>query len=158
MTSLSPNRPAAAPVVIPQDRPVYRINDKFFGPDDTLYISGSYVVWTEEPNTDMEPMNDLAQKNMTVYLKKLDALGREVAAKTGKAWNGLADAHANAYALAQKESKTFESLNGPKQVPLMGAKKNTKSIEQIDVAAAAPLMGTKGKLSLGHKNETVTTD
>jgi hypothetical protein len=138
---------------------VYRIKEgKFFGPDDTLYAAGSYVIWKGEPNMEMEPMNAMAHNNMLAYTKKIDEFGREVAAKTGKAWNSLADAHANAYALAQKESKTFEPLNANKQIPLMGAKKKIDSIEQIDVTKTAPLMGTKGKLSLGSKNETVSAD
>lgn len=156
MTRLSPVPPRASNFAIPQDRPVYRIlQGKFFGPDDTLYEEGSFVVWKDEPNLEMEPMNELAQENMIVFLKKLDTDGRKVAEKTGKAWNSLADAHANAYALAQQDSKSFEVLNKPKQVPLMGAKKSIDSIEKIEVAPTTPLMGTtKGKLSLGAKQKT----
>lgn len=156
MTRLSPIPPQASNIVIPQDRPVYKIKEgSFFGPDDTKYEAGSYIAWTEEPNLEMEPMNELAKTAMLGYLKQLDDAGRAVAAKTGKAWTSLADAHENAYALAQKESKAFEVLSSTKQVPLMGAKKNTSSIEKVDVKAEAPLMGTKGKFTLGNKNETV---
>ncbi len=155
MTRLSPVPPRASNFVVPQDRPVYRIlQGKFFGPDDTLYEEGSFVVWKDEPNMEMEPMNELAQENMLKFLEKLDDAGRKVAEKTGKAWNSLADAHANSYALAQQESKSFEVLNAPKQVPLMGAKKKIDSIQEITINQAPPLMGTtKGKLSLGAKTE-----
>lgn len=156
MTRLSPVPPRTQNFVIPQDRPVYRIlQGKFFGPDDTLYEEGSFVIWKDEPNLEMEPMNELAQDNMLKFLEKLDAAGRKVAEQTGKSWNNLADAHANAYALAQQESKSFEVLNAPKQVPLMGAKKNVSSIEEIKVNQAPPLLGTtKGKLSLGAKGNS----
>ncbi len=155
MANLSPVRPSAPPVVIPQDRPVYRVKEgKFFGPDDTLYAEGSYIVWKQEPNLEMEPMNELAQDAMQVYLEKLDKSGRAVAHMNGTEWTSLADAHKNAYALAQKESKSFEVLSGPKQVPLMGAKKeNAGVIEKIEINTQVPLMGTKGKLSLGAKKE-----
>lgn len=154
MTRLSPVPPRAQNFAIPQDRPVFRIKQgKFFGPDDTLYEEGSFIVWKDEPNLEMEPMNELAQDSMLAFLEKLDAAGREVAKKTGKNWSSLADAHANAYSLAQQESKSFEVLNAPKQVPLMGAKKNVTSIEEIQINQAPPLMGTtKGRLSLGAKN------
>lgn len=155
MTRLSPVPPKAQNFVIPQDRPVYRIKEgKFFGPDDTLYEEGSVIVWKDKPNTEMEPLNELAQENMLAYLKELDEAGREVAKKTGKTWTSLADAHENAYALAQQESKSFEVLNAPKQKPLMGAKKELGGvIEKVDITnTPAPLMGTtKAKLSLNKE-------
>lgn len=161
MTRLSPVPPkAAAPVFVPQDRPVYRIKEgKFFGPDDTMRYEGDLVVWRDEPNLEMEPMNDLAQKAMLAYLEKLDECGRKVAEKTGKNYNSLADAHTNAMALATQESKQFEVLSGPKQIPLMGARKEGKTVEtvQVDVKPATVLSEPKTKLVLG-KGQMVDKD
>jgi len=160
MVSLSPMRPQAyAPIVIPQHRPFYRIlAGNFFGPDDTLYPEGSVIGWDGEPNLEMEPLNDKAQEMMKTFLTKLDKFGREAAEKAGKHYNSLADAHENAYALAQRESKQVERIDGPKQVPLMGAKKKQGAVETVETKTA-PLMGQPvGKLSLGAKNEMVNVD
>lgn len=158
MVRLSPLPPQPqAQIVIPQDRPVYRIKQgKFFGPDDNLYEEGAVIAWKDEPNLEMEPLNALAQERYTAFLKKLDKHGKEVAEKTGKAWTSLADAHANAYDLAKQENKGgFEVLNQKKQIPLMGAKKNVDSIETVSTTAGAPaplLSEPKSKNMLG-KNE-----
>lgn len=161
MARLSPVPPSApAAIVIPQDRPVYRIKSgKFFGPDDHLYEEGAVIAWTQEPNLEMEPLNQMAEENMVKYLKKLDKYGREVAEKTGKNYTSLADAHANAYDLAKQESKPFEHLNGKKQVPLMGAKKQVDSIEKVELSGkSAPLLSEpKSKVTLG-KGELVNQD
>ena len=159
MARLSPVPPQPqAPIVIPQDRPVYRIKGgKFFGPDDHLYEEGAIVAWKDEPNLEMEPLNALAQEKMVAFLKKLDKHGREVAEKTGKAYTSLADAHANAYDLAKQEQKPFEALNVKKTIPLMGAKKKLDSIEEVDqVQKAAPLLSeprTKATLGKGEMIE-----
>jgi len=153
MSRLSPVPPQAqAPIVVPQDRPVYRIKQgKFFGPDDNLYEEGAIIAWKDEPNMEMEPMNELAQAAYSKFLAKLDKFGKEVAEKTGKAYTSLADAHANSYDLAKQESKSFEVLNGKKQVPLMGAKKKLDSIESVDLnIKSAPLLSEpKTKMTLG---------
>lgn len=160
MSRLSPIPPQSfAPVVIPQHRPFYRIKaGGFFGPDDTLYRENDIIGWDGEPNQEMEPLNEKAQDKMMTYLKKLDKYGREAAEKAGKAYNSLADAHDNAFALAQKESKMVERINGPKQVPLMGAKKQAGSVETVEVGKQPSVMGTTGKLSLGSKNEMVNVE
>jgi hypothetical protein len=162
MVRLSPIAPQPqAQIVIPQDRPVYRIKQgKFFGPDDNLYEEGAVIAWKDEPNLEMEPLNALAQEKYTAFLKKLDKAGREVAEKTGKAWTSLADAHSNSYDLAKQESKGFEVLSGKKQIPLMGAKKKLDSIEEVSVtgSVAAPLLSEpKTRAAIG-KGETVGLD
>lgn len=152
-----------APLQIPQDRPVYRIKSgKFFGPDDSQHEEGEFIVWKEEPNQEMEPMNELAQENMTKYLKKLDGFGRQVAEKMGKSYTSLADAHANSYALAQQESKQFEVLTAKKTVPLMGGKNiNAAAIEKVEVSTgkSAPMLSEpKKQVTLADKNQKVTVD
>lgn len=159
MVRLSPVPPQPqAAIVIPQDRPVYRIKQgRFFGPDDNLYEEGQIIAWKDEPNLEMEPLNALAQEAFSKFLAKLDKFGREAAEKAGKAYTSLADSHATAYALAQAESKGFEALGGKKQIPLMGARKKLDSIEEVNTAGqvAAPLLSEpKMKAPLG-KGEMV---
>lgn len=129
-------------LMIPQDRPVYRIKEgKFFGPDDCLYNEGEVIEFHDEPNTEMEPLNALAEERMRLYLAKLDTRGREVAEKVGKHYTSLADAFENSRALMTEESKKIRSLTAKEQVPLMGAKKKGGRIAKIDEGQAVPLMG-----------------
>lgn len=149
---LSPVPPQRQPaLVIPQDRPVYRIGSgQFFGPDDCLYPEGSVIAWDEIPNQEMEPLNALAQEKMRAYLAHLDAEGRKVAEKMGKSYTNLGDAYENSISLAKEEGKKVQLIGGKEQVPLMGAKKRGRpSVQKIELEQAAPLMG-KGKLSLNN--------
>lgn len=154
MVKLSPVPPQFQPaLVIPQDRPVYRIGEgNFFGPDDHLYTEGNVVAWDDEPNEEMIPLNDLAQQKMLEYLAKLDAAGRKVADKIGVGYTNKEDAFKNAQVLAKEDAKKVQLINSSPEVTLMGAKKRGRPrIEKIVGAQPAPLMGTPGKLSLGHK-------
>jgi len=154
MVKLSPVPPQFQPtLVIPQDRPVYRIGEgNFFGPDDHLYTEGNVVAWDDEPNEEMEPLNDLARDKMIAYLAKLDAAGRKVAEKIGVGYTSKEDFFKNAQLLAKEDAKKVQLINGQPEVNLMGGKKRGRPrIEKIAGAQPAPLMGSAGKLSLGHK-------
>lgn len=80
---------------IDNTRAAYRIlaPNGFFGPDDHLYIvdaSGNYpeIYFDGIPNEDMEPLNDLARARYVAEMERLDNLGREAAAKAGRAYAG----------------------------------------------------------------------
>lgn len=129
-------------LIIPQDRPVYRIKEgKFFGPDDCLYNEGEVIEFDDEPNTEMEPLNGLAQEKMRQYLEKLDIEGKKVAEKNGKAYTSLADAFENAREQMSNDTKKVRSLTAKEQVPLMGAKKKGGRISKVEEGKLAPLMG-----------------
>lgn len=148
LSPLPPQRQAA--LTIPQDRPVYRIDSEkgFFGPDDCLYAYGSMIVWMDEPNPDMEPMNSLAHEAKVKYLEKLDSYARKVAEKTGNSYTSMSDAYKNSLELAKQDAKKIELVGSKQQVPLMGAKKRgPKKIEKVEFEQPAPLTG-KGKLSI----------
>lgn len=150
---LSPIPPQRnATLVIPDDRAVYRIKEgKFFGPDDCLYLEGQVIAWDEEPNLEMEPLNNMARAAFKAFLEKLDVFARAVAEKNGTSYASYVDAHQNAIVMARQDSKRVELISSEPQVPLMGAKKTPKSRpEQITETEDAPLMGTpkKGKFSL----------
>lgn len=149
--NLSPQPPRhSGAIVIPQDRPVYRIGmGKFFGPDDTLYLEGSVIAYDDEPNQEMIPLNALAEAKMVDYLKKLDDFGRKAAEKAGKSYAGLLDSYENARKIMTDESKKVQVIGAPEQVPLMGAKKRGRPpIERVEIAQPTPLMGTVGKLTV----------
>lgn len=123
MLSPTPHMQRSA-IYIPQDRPVYRVEDPrgFFGPDDILHPQGSVIYFDDEPAFHMHPLNDLATARKLELLKKLDEHGRQVAAMTGKAYNSLADALENARTLA-KQSGSILRLGEEEAVPLLGKRK-----------------------------------
>lgn len=118
---LSPPQQSYAPMVIPQDKPVYRLREQIYA-DDELYEAGAIITWEDIPNMAMEPMNALATEMFTLFIQELDDEGRKVAEKTGKKYRSLGDAFKNASELARQDGRRVESLNSPKNVPIMGAK------------------------------------
>lgn len=138
-------------IYIPQDRPVYRIDNPrgFFGPDDILHKTGEVIYFDDEPSIDMHPLNDLATERKLALLKKLDGYGREVAEKTGKAYNSLADALQNARSLAQQSgnSSSIMRLGEDEAVPLLGKRKPGRpKVEKIQpMDGPAEIVETKRK-------------
>lgn len=136
---LSPLPPrAAAPVIIPQESPVYRLKAPFFGPDDHLYAEGEILIYEDEPNPEMEPMNELAQDAMRTYLKKLDEHGKTAAEKVGRGYTGLSDAYENSLLLSKQQGKRVQSLSKREAAPMMRAKKDVKGIARIELKEAGP--------------------
>lgn len=132
----SPPRQSFSPVVIPDDVPVYRIGEDKFYADDELYEAGSVIVWSEEPNITMEPLNGLARARMQEFLAKLDEHGRAAAEKAGKAYISLAHAFENAHEIAKKEGRRVEMLNAKQEVPIMGGRKTrAPKAKRVDVTA-----------------------
>lgn len=136
----APPRQSFQPVVIPQDMPVYRIKEGKFYADDELFEAGSIITWDEEPNLDMEPMNQLAMDRYGEFLNKIDTLGREKAKQDGKSYISYADAFTNFASLQQNSGKKVGVLNAPQEVPIMGGKrpkniraKKVEIQEQTDV-------------------------
>lgn len=151
---LSPLPPrAAAPVVIPQDAPVYRLTAPFFAEDDHQYMEGEILVFEGEPNQFMEPMNTVAQDKMRAYLTKLDKYGKEAAEKVGRGYTGLTDAFENSLLLGKQEGKRVRSLTAKEATPLMRAKKEVKGIARLELKEAAPEVQTVAKRGL-QKDKT----
>lgn len=124
------------PTFIPDDVPVYRVNEQKFYADDRLFEEGKIIIWEEEPNDALEPLNEMAKTAMKKFKEKLDIFGKAVAEKTGKAFVSQADAFENAMALAQQEGKSVRVLNEARQVPLMGGKqKRKRKVKEIELAA-----------------------
>lgn len=68
------------------ERPAYRIlaTHGFYGPDDHLYNEGEEIFYDDEPNEEMEPLNESARVKLSGYLEKLDTLAKQAADKFGR--------------------------------------------------------------------------
>lgn len=143
---LQPPRQSHAPLVMPEDKAVYRLKEQIYA-DDQLYEAGEIITWDDVPNLAMEPLNKLAREMFTIFIEELDKAGQEVAAKTGKKYKSLADAFRNATDLAKQEGRRVESVNSPATAPIMGAKiKNRGS--KIQPGRSSPIIELSNKRSL----------
>lgn len=140
---------------IPQDRPVYRILNVagFFGPDSHLYKEGEVIAFQDEPNEDMEPMNQMAKDAIEKYLNKLDELARSVAKKNGRQFAGRPRSLDGVIAVASEDMRRVSLVQGDGGVPLMGAQRTNTGIEKIEVMETPQTGGKnqkngKGTLSL----------
>lgn len=136
-------------VIISSDRPAYKIlADKgFFGPDDHLYNFGELIYFDDEPNMDMEPMNEPARVRMHEYLTKLDELGRKAAIHFGRPYQGLASTLEDAVSQSTEDYRRVQSISNPTGVALMRSDKRAKNTG-IQRVAAEEIPDTKGnKLS-----------
>ena len=118
--SFQPPQQTFQPMIIPQDKPVYRLKGQFYA-DDTLYEAGEVLFWEATPNLEMEPLNAMANEALTEYVKTLDQKGQAAAEKAGKSYRSLADAFTVANELAKKEGRRVEG-SAPSNTPIMGAK------------------------------------
>lgn len=57
---------------IPQDRPVYKLLEPFFDPQDNWHPEGAMIAFDGTPNQMMMPLNDLAKHNYDAYMDKVD--------------------------------------------------------------------------------------
>ena len=124
---------SSSPAVIPQDEPVYRVNEGKFFADDTLYEEGQIITWPDEPNDSLEPLNDLAREKMKEFYAKIDEAGRKVAEKAGRAYVSRLDAFENSYALAKQEGRKVNVLNAPDQKNILGAKRGRPRGKKIEI-------------------------
>lgn len=150
---LSPVPPQRmAPPLIPQDVPVYRVTDeKGFFADDTLFLQDTIIAWPDEPNPNMEPMNDLAHDAMKKYLGKLDAFGNEWARREKKSYvSQLAAYVAKTEGDDQQDGRRAIVIGEKTQVPLLGGKKRGRPrATKVDLEAqGTQVQSVKGKFSL----------
>lgn len=119
-------------MLIPADRPAYRLLEPFFGPNDHKYEEGDCITFTGTPNEHMEPLNEPARKALRAYVEMLDERAREYAEKNGRSFvrraRSIDDALADITADARRIALTKD---GP-GVPLQGARKLEGGIERIE--------------------------
>lgn len=151
---VSPPRPRIDPA-IPQDKPVFRVltEQGFFGPDHTLHRAGELIVLYDEPNEDMEPMNDLARKAMNVHLDKLEQSEKEVAHQNGRHFSGRSRNKEDMLAHATEDARRIQSLSNPSGVAIMGAKLDTS--KRIEMVGEEVVPDTGRKPSARARIETV---
>lgn len=121
------------------ERPAYRILSAhgFFADNDSLYTEGSTIYWEDEPNEEMEPLNEAAKQQMTVYLDKLDSLAKEAAAKRGVAFTGRPRTLDQALSLArQNEELKFK---------VRGAEKDSFKVDDYEPADIPEVGNVKRK-------------
>lgn len=140
-------------VVISSERPAYKILSEkgFFGPDDHLYTSGEMIYFDDEPNEDMEPLNDLARVKIRDLIEKLDRLGREAAEKFDRPYTSRASSLEEAIQLSTEDARRVQSIGNPNGVALMKSDKRGKTtgIERVASDEIPETKGNKtGKLSI----------
>lgn len=120
--TLSPLPPKmySAPA-IPQDRPCYRILKQCFL-DDQMFFEGDIVIWMEEPNCEMEPLNDLAMEESRAFFKLREELGKVASEKRGTLYVALQRPW-ESRDMSTSESRRVEIVKGDGGIPVMGAKR-----------------------------------
>jgi len=113
-------------MTISNDRPAYRILavHGFFGPDDHLYQLGEEIYYDEEPNEEMEPLNEPARQKLSDYLNKLDNMAKVAAEKSNKAFVGRPRTLDGAVVFATEMQRD--------KITVMSAKKEVSSVGKID--------------------------
>ncbi len=122
-SALSPLPPKmyAAPVV-PTDVPCYRILKPCFL-DDIMFFEGDIVTWREEPNKEMEPLNDLAKEATNAFFDSREELAKIASAKKGTKYIPLRRPIEEERELNTAEARRVELIKGDGGVPVMGARK-----------------------------------
>lgn len=138
-----PPRSYAAPVVR-QDRAAYRILKECFL-DDVMYFEGQMIYWDEEPNKEMEPLNDLAQKEIDKFFDAREELAKQKSASNGMKYIPLRRPVQEDRERNNAESRRPEIVKGDGGVPVLGARKRGRpKAEKIETSAAqAPIFDTK---------------
>lgn len=123
----------AAPT-IPQDRPCYRILKPCFL-DDVMYFEGDIVSWPEEPNKEMEPLNDLAKEATNLFFDSREELARMASQKKGVKYIPLRRPIEEERELNTAEARRVELIKGDGGIPVMGARKRGRpKAERVDVS------------------------
>ena len=119
--------------VLDSDKPAYRVlAERGFYAGDHLFQAGDLVYFFEEPNEELEPLNELAKQAMMVYLRKLDDCAREVAEKNGKRFVSRVKDMDAALNEIREESRKVSLVNGDEGVPIMGGKrKGRASVQRV---------------------------
>jgi hypothetical protein len=155
----SPPQRNAAPVVIPQDVPVYRIAGGGFYCDDELHPAGTIMAYDDEPNQDMEPLNKLAVDGMRKFLTKLDDLGRKKSEKDNTAFISALDAFDAMYNQNNTGSKRARALNGKEETQILGSRKKSEpKAKRLEVSAPAEFEIVDKTNESGRDKANATTD
>jgi hypothetical protein len=136
----SPKPPTlyAAPA-IPQDVPCYRIlAGKGVFLDDFMFFEGDIVTWPDEPNKEMEPLNDLAREATTAFFDERERLAQIASAAKGTRYIPLRRPIEEEREMNSADARRVELIKGDGGVPVMGArKKGRPKVEKVDMGGIA---------------------
>lgn len=133
-----PPRNNVAPLVIPEDVPVYRLKTACFM-EDTFFPEDSVVIMEDTPSRTMQPLNKMAYDKMVKYLTTLDDMGALIEKQSGKRYVPVLPAFLASYDNAHSKKKIMR-IDSPEAVPLMGAKKKGQlKARKIESETDAPL-------------------
>lgn len=121
--ALAPTPPQAyATPNVGNDRPAYRILKECFL-DDVMFFPDQLVYWEEEPNKEMEPLNDLAKAATKKFFDDREELAKAHSLAKGNRYIPLRRPVEEERALNTSESRRVEIIKGDGGVPVMGARK-----------------------------------
>ena len=129
---LSPVPPKAfAPPVIRQDVACYRIL-KMCYLDDVACFEGDIVYWPDEPNKEMEPLNDLARKASTAFFDNRDELAKKASEAKGVRYIPNRRPVDEERALNTAEARRVEVVKGDGGIPVLGARRRPRAEKAMD--------------------------
>lgn len=121
-----------APANIREDRPAYRILKMCFL-DDRACFEGELVYWDEEPNKEMEPLNELARQATRAFFDNREELGKQASLAKGMRYIPLRRPVEEDRELNSSEARRVEIIKGDGGVPVMGARKRGRSkVEKVE--------------------------
>ena len=135
-----PPRQYSAPQV-GNDRPAYRILKMCFL-DDRACFEGELVYWDEEPNKELEPLNDLAKAATEAFFDGREVLAKAASAAKGTRYIPLRRPIEEERELNTADARRVEIIKGDGGVPVMGARKRGRpKVQSIDTSGpeAAPI-------------------
>lgn len=157
----SPKPPTIyAPPVIPQDVPCYRILEgKGVFLDDVMFFPGDIVTWSEEPNKEMEPLNDLAKEATKAFFDDREELAKAASLAKNMRYIPLRRPVEEERALNNSEARRVELIKGDGGVPVMGARKRGRpKAERVEMAGVEqrPIadLARAGKLAANAVKDT----
>ncbi len=121
--AMSPMPPRAfAQPQVANDRPAYRILKECFL-DDVMFFPDQLVYWDEEPNKEMEPLNELARAATNAFFDSREELAKAASLAKGNRYIPLRRPVEEERELNTAESRRVEIIKGDGGVPVMGARK-----------------------------------
>lgn len=117
-----------------QDRPAYRILKPCFL-DDNMFFEGQMVYWDEEPNKEMEPLNDLAKEAINAFFDNREELAKAASLAKGMKYIALRRPIEEERELNTADARRVEIIKGDGGIPVMGARKRGRpKAESIDLS------------------------
>jgi len=134
------------------ERPIYRLLEPFFGPDCNLYPEGDTIVFDDEPNENMQPLNEAAKVKQKAFFDKLDECARKSAEKAGREYAGRPRSLDDAITLATEEARAIQRVADGPGVALMKATPKTADRVGRAEPPPAPETAARGRGASLHLN------